>query len=73
MKKPWLLSQTDIVRHIVNHPDSVSGLLDLDKSVQELNLIFKQKLTTVADTETALRVYRLMAEMNLSGVPVIDK
>lgn len=73
MKKPWLLSQTDIIRHIVNHPDSVSGLLDLDKRVQDLNLISKQTLVTVAETETALHVYRLMADKNLSGVPVIDK
>ncbi|CAO3613268.1 unnamed protein product [Mucor hiemalis] len=73
MKKPWLLSQTDIIRHIVNHPDSVTGLLDLNKRVGDLDLISKQKLTTVADTETALRVYRLMAEKNLSGVPVINK
>lgn len=67
------MSQTDIIRHIVNHPDSVSGLLDLDKPLQELNLISKQKLVTVPDTETALQVYRLMAEKNLSGVPVINE
>ncbi|KAI8054826.1 hypothetical protein BDF21DRAFT_349593 [Thamnidium elegans] len=72
LKNPWLLSQTDIIRHIVNHPDSVSGLLDLDKQVQDLNLISNQKLVTVPDTETALHVYRLMAEKNLSGVPVIN-
>ncbi|GAA5801563.1 hypothetical protein EDC94DRAFT_614361 [Helicostylum pulchrum] len=73
LKNPWLLSQTDIIRHIVNHPDSVSGLLDLDKQVQDLNLISNQKLVTVQDTETALHVYRLMAEKNLSGVPVINQ
>lgn len=71
MKNPWILSQTDIIRHIVNHPDSVSGLLDLDKPVHDLKL--NQKLVTVPDTETALHVYRLMAEKNLSGVPVINE
>jgi CBS domain-containing protein len=64
------LSQTDIIRHIVNHPDSVSGLLNLETRVQDLNLISQQKLVTVSDSETALDVYRTMAEKNLSGVPV---
>lgn len=73
MKKPWILSQTDIIRHIVNHPDSVAGLLDLDGSVQDLNLIQKQQVVTAADSETAIQVYRMMAEKSLSGVPVIDE
>lgn len=73
LKKPWILSQTDIIRHIINHPDSVAGLLDLDGCVQDLNLIQKQSVITAADTETAIQVYRMMAEKNLSGVPVIDE
>ncbi|KAI9487849.1 MAG: hypothetical protein EXX96DRAFT_472597 [Benjaminiella poitrasii] len=73
LKNPWLLSQTDIIRHILSHPESVSGLLDLDSCVQDLeNLIANQHLITAADSETALHVYRLMAERNLSGVPVIN-
>lgn len=67
------MSQTDIIRHIINHPDSVAGLLDLDSCVQDLNLIQKQNVITAADTETAIQVYRMMAEKNLSGVPVIDE
>ncbi|KAI8372268.1 hypothetical protein EDC96DRAFT_439104 [Choanephora cucurbitarum] len=70
-KKPWILSQTDIIRHIINHPDSVSGLLDLDSCIQ--NLISNQALVTVSETETALDVYRLMAEKNLSAIPVVDQ
>lgn len=30
-------------------------------------------MITAADTETAIQVYRMMAEKNLSGVPVIDE
>lgn len=67
------MSQTDIIRHIVNHPDSVTGLLDLDGSVQDLNLIQKQQVVAAADSETAIQVYRMMAEKSLSGVPVIDE
>jgi CBS domain-containing protein len=48
----------------------VSGLLDLETRVQDLNLGSKQKLVTASDSETALQVYRTMAEKNLSGVPV---
>ncbi|RCH81802.1 hypothetical protein CU098_003687 [Rhizopus stolonifer] len=69
-EKPWILSQTDIIRHILNHPDSVSGLLDLDACVQDL--ISKQSLVTVNETETALATYRLMAAKNLSAIPVIN-
>ncbi|CAO3700993.1 hypothetical protein G6F70_008937 [Rhizopus microsporus] len=71
--KCWLLSQTDIIRHIVNHPDSVSGLLDLEKSVQDLTVLSEQQLVTASDEETALNVYRFMANKNFSGLPVVDK
>ncbi|KAI8888194.1 CBS-domain-containing protein [Backusella circina FSU 941] len=69
--KPWLLSQTDIIRHIVNHTDCVAGLLDLQKPVQDI-LPMDKRLITVKDTETALDVYRLMADKNVGGVPIIN-
>ncbi|KAI8359167.1 hypothetical protein BD560DRAFT_334880 [Blakeslea trispora] len=69
-KKPWILSQTDIIRYILNHPDSVSGLLDLDSCAQ--TLISNQALVTVPETETVLDVYRLLADNNLSAVPVVN-
>ncbi|KAI8973887.1 hypothetical protein BDB01DRAFT_808002 [Pilobolus umbonatus] len=72
LKHPWILSQTDIIRHIINHPSSVAGLLNLDASVKDLNIISKQHLITVPDTDIALDIYRFMAEKNLSGLPVLN-
>lgn len=71
--KPWILSQTDIIRHISNHPDSVTDLLNLETRVHELNLIQKQQLVIVKEDEIAIQVYRHMAEKNLNGVPVIKR
>lgn len=71
--KPWILSQTDIIRHIANHPDSVADLLDLETRVQDLNLIQKQDLVIVKEDEIAIQVYRHMAQKNLNGVPVVDR
>jgi CBS domain-containing protein len=66
------LSQTDIIRHIVNHPDCVADLLDLQKPVESI-LPMNKSLITVKDTETALDVYRLMGEKNVGGVPIINR
>ncbi|KAI8991196.1 hypothetical protein BDF20DRAFT_843240 [Mycotypha africana] len=73
--EPWILSQTDIIQHIVRHPDSVSGLLDLNCPVRDMPLMIQkqQKLITAKESETALHVYRFMAEKNLSGVPVVNE
>ncbi|KAI7907330.1 uncharacterized protein BX663DRAFT_529043 [Cokeromyces recurvatus] len=74
LKNPWILSQTDIIRHIVKYPDSVSNILDLNCRVQDLeNLVSEKQLITATDLERALDVYHLMAEENLSAVPVINK
>lgn len=69
--KPWILSQTDIIRHIANHPDSVKDLLNLETPVQDM--IQKQNLVIVKENEIAIQVYRHMAEKNLNGVPVVNR
>ncbi|EIE77342.1 hypothetical protein RO3G_02046 [Rhizopus delemar RA 99-880] len=73
LDKCWLLSQTDIIRHIVNHPESVTGLLDLEMPVNNLTLLSKQTLVTASDHETALDVYQFMADKNFGGLPIVDK
>ncbi|RCI05828.1 hypothetical protein CU098_006305 [Rhizopus stolonifer] len=73
LEKCWLLSQTDIIRHIKNHPESVTGLLDLESPVNNVALLSNQKLITASDRETALHVYQLMADKNLGGLPVVNK
>ncbi|KAI8369470.1 uncharacterized protein BYT42DRAFT_503035 [Radiomyces spectabilis] len=68
---PWLLSQTDIIRHIYQHPDSIQGLADAEAPVDSFDFL-KRPLITVPETKSALAVYRLLAEKNLSGVPIVD-
>ncbi|CAO3617386.1 unnamed protein product [Cunninghamella blakesleeana] len=73
-KNPWLLTQTDIIRHIVNHPESVNGLVDINATIKDLGLLnkFNEKLVVAKQDELTLNVYRLMAKENLSGVPILN-
>ncbi|KAI9258556.1 hypothetical protein BY458DRAFT_517909 [Sporodiniella umbellata] len=72
LEKCCLLSQTDIIRHIQSHPESVEGLLDLERPVHSLDLISKEKLIIASVDQTALDVYRWMADKNLGGLPVVE-
>ncbi|KAG0175725.1 hypothetical protein DFQ30_000054 [Apophysomyces sp. BC1015] len=69
---PWLLSQTDIIRHIGNHPECIKGLLDVNATVRELGFLHRKALVTVPESQSALSVYHLMAEKNLGGMPIVD-
>ncbi|KAI8139108.1 hypothetical protein BJV82DRAFT_672972 [Fennellomyces sp. T-0311] len=69
----WLLSQTDIIRHIYHYPDSIKNILDVNKSVGELGFDKKPPLVSVAASQSALSGYKLLAEKNLSGVPIVDE
>ncbi|CAO3626552.1 unnamed protein product [Cunninghamella echinulata] len=73
-KHPWLLSQTDIIRHIVNHPDCIHGLVNINATLQELGLLNKSRndLVVADQKETTLNVYRLMAREKLSSVPILN-
>lgn len=70
-----MLSQTDIIRHIVHHPDCISNLIDMNATIQDLGFVDDSKqLTTVqGHQQTALYTYRLMAEKKLSGIPILDE
>ncbi|KAI8093176.1 uncharacterized protein BX664DRAFT_329098 [Halteromyces radiatus] len=74
-KHPWLLSQSDIMRHIVHHPECISELIDINKSIQELGFVDKdRKLITIQGRQqSALHGYRLMAKEKLSGIPILDE
>ncbi|CAO3587508.1 unnamed protein product [Absidia cylindrospora] len=73
-KHPWMLSQTDIIRHIVHHPDCISTLVDINATIQDLGFVNENKrLTTVQGSQkSALYTYRLMAKEKLSGIPILD-
>ncbi|KAI9308407.1 hypothetical protein BJ944DRAFT_174850 [Cunninghamella echinulata] len=73
-KHPWILSQTDIIRHIVNHPDCIHDLVNINATLQELGLLNKSRndLVVADQNETTLNVYRLMAREKLSSVPILN-
>lgn len=72
-KNLWLLSQTDIIRHIRSHPDCLQGHVDIRASIADLGLGKARPLATVSATQSALSGYKLLAEKNLSGVPIVDR
>ncbi|KAF7723865.1 AMP-activated serine/threonine-protein kinase regulatory subunit [Apophysomyces ossiformis] len=69
---PWLLSQTDIIRHIGNHPECIEGLIDASQSISQVGFLQDKTLVTVPESQPALSVYHLMAEKNLGGMPIVD-
>ncbi|CAG8449940.1 3262_t:CDS:2 [Ambispora leptoticha] len=69
---PYILTQTDIVRYVHNHPESVPGI-GFDASLQSLGLGLRDyKVVSGHVSESALNVYRRMAEKDLSGIPILD-
>ncbi|KAI8330898.1 hypothetical protein BC941DRAFT_439864 [Chlamydoabsidia padenii] len=74
VKNPWMLSQTDIIRHIVHHPDCISTLIDMNATVDDLGFVgdSKQMTTVQGHQQTALGTYRLMADKKLSGIPILN-
>jgi CBS domain-containing protein len=69
---PYILTPTDIIRYVNKHPESLPRV-DLNASLESFGLAGRNlKVVIGKDNETALNVYRRMAEKNLNGIPVID-
>ncbi|ORX53192.1 hypothetical protein DM01DRAFT_1288175 [Hesseltinella vesiculosa] len=73
-KDPWLLSQTDIINHIVRDPGCVKSLLDIEASVQASGLLTSRRpISAVSGQQIkTIDVYRKMADEHLSGIPILD-
>ncbi|KAL0074236.1 hypothetical protein J3Q64DRAFT_1811806 [Phycomyces blakesleeanus] len=69
---PWLLSQTDVIRHISGHLDCIADLVSVDSTVESLGFLKNKPMVTVPLTQSALDVYRLMAKKDLGGLPIVD-
>ena len=70
---PYILTQTDIMKYVNAHPESLPGI-DWNASLENFGLAGKhRKIVIGKDNETALNVYRRMAERNLMGIPIIDQ
>jgi hypothetical protein len=68
----YVLTQTDIIRYVQANPESLSGI-DLDKSLESFGLAGPRDVIIGKDNETALNVYRRMAEKSLTGIPIVDQ
>jgi len=68
---PYILTQTDIIRYIQANPEILSGI-DLGRSLGDFGLAGPRNVIVGKDNETALNVYRRMAEKSLTGIPIIQ-
>ncbi|RGB33119.1 hypothetical protein C1646_625569 [Rhizophagus diaphanus] len=68
---PYVLTQTDIIRYIQANPECLSGI-DLNRSLESFGLAEPRDVVIGKDNETALNVYRRMAEKSLTGIPIIQ-
>ncbi|CAB4375610.1 unnamed protein product [Rhizophagus irregularis] len=68
---PYVITQTDIIRYIQANPECLSGI-DLDRSLEGFGLSGPRNVVIGKDNETALNVYRRMAEKSLTGIPIIQ-
>lgn len=69
---PYVITQTDIIRYIQANPECLSGI-DLDRSLEGFGLSEPRNVVIGKDNETALNVYRRMAEKSLTGIPIIQQ
>ncbi|GBB96380.1 hypothetical protein RclHR1_02740011 [Rhizophagus clarus] len=67
---PYVLTQTDIIRYVQTNPECLSGI-DLNNSLESFGLAGPRNVVIGRDNETALNVYRRMAEKSLTGIPII--
>ncbi|CAO3660711.1 unnamed protein product [Umbelopsis vinacea] len=75
---PWLLTQTDILRYVRQHPDSLTALgIDLKKSVEDLHILgdstCQKSLVTASPNDLAIDLYKKMAALKVAGVPIVDE
>ncbi|CAG8764259.1 13728_t:CDS:2 [Cetraspora pellucida] len=68
---PYILTQSDIIKYVQAHPECLPTI-DFKSSLRSLGLFKERKLITGYDYETALNVYRRMAEYRLTGIAIIN-
>ncbi|CAG8823224.1 22442_t:CDS:2, partial [Racocetra persica] len=69
---PYILTQSDIIKYIQAHPECLPTI-DFKSSLRSLGLIKERKVVTGYDHETALNVYRRMAEHKLTGIAIVNR
>lgn len=75
---PWLLTQTDILRYVYHHPESLQALgIDVNKSIGELQVLPSSanadSVVTASSNELAVDVYKKMGDLKVAGVPIVDE
>jgi len=75
---PWLLTQTDILRYVYQHPESLKELgVDVQKSIEDLQVLRDSTgvdtLITASPNELAIDLYKKMAKLKIAAVPIVDE
>ncbi|KAI9286378.1 hypothetical protein BC943DRAFT_18371 [Umbelopsis sp. AD052] len=75
---PWLLTQTDILRYVYQHPESLQALgIDVTKSIAELQVLSPSlnanSVVTASPDELAVNVYKKMGDLKVAGVPIVNE
>ncbi|TPX63484.1 hypothetical protein SpCBS45565_g06572 [Spizellomyces sp. 'palustris'] len=73
--KPYLLTQSDIIRHVHAHPESVTPSIDLDLPIKVslLKPLTAQKhVVTMRDRDTAIQGFAIMREKKVAALPVVN-
>ncbi|KND02960.1 uncharacterized protein SPPG_02036 [Spizellomyces punctatus DAOM BR117] len=74
-KNPYLLTQSDIIRHVHAHPESVTPSIDLDLPIKVslLKPLTAQKhVVTMRDRDTAIQGFAILREKKVAALPVVN-
>ncbi|KAI9106067.1 hypothetical protein DFS34DRAFT_574486 [Phlyctochytrium arcticum] len=74
-KKPLLMTQSDIIRYVNAHPESVTPTVDIDLPVKVSllkRLSNQRRLITMRDNQSALDGFKIITEKKVAAVPVLD-
>ncbi|KAF0454256.1 CBS-domain-containing protein [Gigaspora margarita] len=69
---PFILTQSDVIKYVQAHLECLPTI-DFKSSLQSLGLINKERKIIIGhDNETALNVYRRLAENKLLGIAIVN-
>ncbi|KAI8847330.1 hypothetical protein BC829DRAFT_247431 [Chytridium lagenaria] len=69
-----LLTQTDILRYLLDHPEEYSNApTNFSTTLKDLGITSRGHVHAVSESETAIEGYSRMASKKVSALPVVDK
>ncbi|CAG8791953.1 20227_t:CDS:2 [Dentiscutata erythropus] len=68
---PFILTQSDVIKYVQAHPECLPTI-DFKSSLRSLGLIRDREIVIGHDNESALNVYRGLAENRLIGIAIVN-